>query len=152
MVAVSPWRLRFELAGTYWGSSTATLPGSPPEGASLELATLGIRAGYLFSGRDFAFAPLVGVEGDRMAADGFGGTSRSNQTATWVAVDAGATGSWSPFHAFHAVSLSLTLEAVVPTEKLPAFVATEPGGAERTVQQASQVAARAFLGVEYRFL
>jgi hypothetical protein len=44
LLAVSPWRLRFELAGSYRASSTATLAGSPSEGARLELATLGVRA------------------------------------------------------------------------------------------------------------
>ena len=151
LLAVTPWRLRFELAGSYWVSSMATLAGSPSEGAWLELATLGVRAAYVLSAGDVGLAPLVGIEGDRMSATGFGGTSQHHQTANHIGVDLGATGIWFPVQAFHALALSLTLEAVSATEKPPPFVATEPGGTERVVQQSSQVALRAFLGAEVRF-
>jgi hypothetical protein len=151
VLGVSPRRLRFELAGSYWVTSKATLPGSPSEGAWLELATLGMRAAYVFRAGDLALAPLVGVEGDQMSATGFGGTSHQTQTASWVAVVVGATGSWSPIPRFHALALSLTLEAVVAVQQLPSFVATDSGGADHSVQQPSQIAARAFFGVEYRF-
>jgi hypothetical protein len=151
LLAVTPWRLRFELAGSYWISSTATLAGSPSEGARLELAALGVRAAYVLSAGDVGLAPRVGIEGDRMSATGFGGTSQHHQTANWIGVDLGATGLWCPLRAFPALALSLTVEAVVATEKPPPFVATEPGGTQRVVQQSSQVASRAFLGVEVRF-
>jgi hypothetical protein len=151
LLGVALRRLRFELAGSYWVTSKATVPGSSAEGAWLELATLGARAAYVFPARDLALAPLVGVEGDQMSATGFGGTSHQTQTASWVAVALGATGSWSPIPTFHAVALSLTLEAVVAVQKLPRFVATESGGTDRTVQEPFQIAGRAFLGVEYLF-
>jgi hypothetical protein len=150
VLGVSPRRLRFELAGSYW-AKTATLPGSSAEGARLELATLGARAAYVFPAGDVAFAPLAGVEWDWMSATGFGGTSDQSHTASWVAVALGATGSWFPIRRFHAVALSLTLEAVVATQQLRPFVATEPGGTDSTVAQPSQIAGRVFLGVEYRF-
>jgi hypothetical protein len=151
-LGVSPRRFRFELAGSYWATTTTTLPGSsPPEGARLALATFGARAAYVLPAGDFTFAPLVGVEGDWMSATGFGGTSHQSQTASWVAAALGATGSWAPIRNFRAVALSFTLVAVVATEKLSPFVATEPGGTDRTVAQPSQIAGRAFWGVEYRF-
>ncbi len=43
-----------------------------------------------------------------------------------LGIDLGATGFWVPFRAFPALALSLTLEAVVATEKPPPFVAKEP--------------------------
>ncbi len=86
-----------------------------------------------------------------MSATGFGGTSQHHQTADWAGIDLGATGFWFPFQAFHALALSLTLEAVVAAEKPPPFVATEPEGTDRIVQQSSRVASRAFFGVEARF-
>jgi hypothetical protein len=151
VLGVSPRRFRFELAGSYWVTSKATLAGSPSEGASLALGTLGVRAAYVFPARDLALAPLVGVEGDQMSAQGFGGTSHQTQTASWVAIDVGATGSWSPIPSLHALALSVTLEAVVAAQKLPSFVATDSGGTDHTVHQPFQIAARAFFGVEYRF-
>jgi hypothetical protein len=151
VLAVSPWRLRFELAGSYWVSSTATLGGSPTEGASLKLATLGVRAAYVLSARDVGLAPLIGVEGDWMSAAGFGGTSQHRQLANWAGFNLGASGFWFPSRASHAVALSLTLEAVVASEKPPPFVANEPEAGYRTVQQSSQVASRAFFGLEARF-
>lgn len=152
LLVVMPWRrLRFELAGSHWLSWTATLAGTPSEGAWLELNTLGVRAAYLLSGPDVGIAPLVGVEGDQMSATGFGGTSRHHRTAMYAGIDLGVTGLWFPIPDFHAFALTLTLEAVVATERPPPFVATEPGATDRVVHQSSPIASRPFLGVECLF-
>jgi hypothetical protein len=141
--------LRLEVAGTYWASTTATPAGHSGEGAGLELATLALRGAYLFTPLDKVnLGPLVGVEGDRVSAAGFGGVQHSDRTAIWAAVDFGAAASWWISQRF---ALSLALEGVAPTSR-PSFVALTPPASTLMIQQASRVIFRSFFGVECRFL
>ncbi len=140
-------RVRLELAGTYWATATATASARPSEGADLGLATVAGRAGYLFAVRRLTLAPLVGVEGDVLRGAGFGGIGQAHQNAFLAAVVVGAMASYP---VWWRLSVTLTVEGVVPLAR-PAFVVDLPSGAaEFTIERPGPVLGRAFLGVEGR--
>ncbi len=140
-------RVRFEVAGSYWAPHTARLAANTQEGATLGQQTLGLRIAYAAPYRQLTLAPLVGAELDWVSAAGFGGTQHGNQSAHLVGVDFGGTAAW---WVWRRLALSLTLEGVVLASR-PSFVATTGGATTGTVQQASPVVGRTFLGIEVLF-
>jgi hypothetical protein len=146
-VSATVRRVRFEVAGSYWAPHTARLASNGQEGAKLGQQTLGLRIAYVARYRQLALAPFVGAELDWVSAAGFGGTQHGNQSAHLVGVDFGGTAAW---WVWRRLALSLTLEGVVLASR-PSFVATTGGAPTGTVQQASAVVGRTFLGIEVLF-
>jgi hypothetical protein len=138
-----PWALRAELGGIVLLPQDKYFPSMPGIGASFRMIALGARLCRAWSAGRFDFAPCLGVQLTRLAANGFGGA----RTADGIALTTAPTASLSArLRLWKHLGLRLTLEAAVPLERRR-FVYDDLG----LLHQPSRLAGQLFVASEVVF-
>lgn len=147
-VAWLPGRVRFEVSAAYFPPERVQVASNPARGATLDLATVGLRGCYaLLLGR-LELGPCAGGEVGFLRGAGFGVVTASEGGTPWEALMVGALGSLrigGPF------SFRLSLDALAPLVRPTFVLAAPPRGAPLNVHKAAPVAGRLSFGGELRF-
>jgi hypothetical protein len=146
-------RARLEARARLLASQDALDPAQPAEGVRLGLVGGGGRGCLAVVDsprREVALAPCVGVEIDRLSAEGFGGAGSSalSGSGTWASGDGGLLLTWAPLRAF---ALRLDGELVVPFARPSFVVLAADGSVARVLHRPSPLGGRLGFGVELRF-
>ncbi len=150
--AWTPWRLRLELAGAYFPTSSGVVPQIPGAQVQFSLLTLALRGCYEARLGSFDLGPCIGGEGGIIQANpqGFSnGAVGQSGSAPLFALDGGLLGAWRflPHWALFARG-----DVLVQTSR-PAFEVNNPSSPPTIVWQwqPGVFTGRASLGVEVRF-
>jgi hypothetical protein len=120
------------------------------EGGRFTLLSLAARGCFVFAVRFVELSPCAVVEGDSLAASGFGppqATHSLSGTGRWVLVGGGGLVTWS---LTRWLAVRLGAEAGVPLSR-PAFVIESSGGPSIPVHQPGAIAGKGAIGLEVRF-
>ncbi len=118
--------LRLDVDGTWLAGTHAGAP-TPGPGGDFTFLAAGARVGHIWRVGRFDLGPAGGAEIDRLHAEGYGVTSPSSDTGTWVTLRAGGT---MAFWVVRGFALFSHIEATAPLSR-PTFVLDGVGPVHR---------------------
>ncbi len=139
-IAWAPSMLRAELDAGAWMEGSATLPSNPEAGGRFRLVAARARVCATPRWGRLSAGPCAGLEIDHVTAEGFGGSIRGSNDATWLSASPGVLGA---LHVTPWLAVRATLDATVPLERT-SFVIVGRG----SVHRVANAGPRPSLGIE----
>jgi hypothetical protein len=147
-------RVRLEVRGRTFASQRAADSARPAQGVDLGYLGGDARAclAVIATGRaardGLAVSPCLGVDLDRIAGTGFGGSKTFSRDGSWSAIEAGLLGTWA---LAASLAVRVGVDLLEPTSR-PAFVVLAPDGSTaKSLHRPAPIGGRFDLGVELRF-